>query len=113
MKPKLSLGGVLAFHISNNYIDLKPVLESEARSLGLVALVEQDDNDVDLARDGSNLQVGKYASTWAVMARSKSNFGDLRKRSPEWDDLSFNKHVPVWTDDYSNIVSALKIFEPR
>ena len=37
---KLRPNGLLAFHISNNYLDLKPVVGGIARSLGCIALAQ-------------------------------------------------------------------------
>ena len=39
---KLAPGGLLAFHISNQYLNLKPVLGDLARDAGLVALYQDD-----------------------------------------------------------------------
>jgi SAM-dependent methyltransferase len=98
---KLKPGGVLAFHISNRYLDLAPLLGNEAQSLGLVAWINED-MDVEAEK-------GKFASTWVAMARSASDFDGLRRVDPAWIPLQGNPALPVWTDDYSNIVSLLKL----
>jgi spermidine synthase len=97
---KLAPGGVLAFHISNRYLDLQPVLGNAAAELGLVAWVEQD--------EVAEADMGKFASTWAIMARNASDFDGLRDVDRGWDPLN-RQPGPVWTDDYSNIVSLLKL----
>ena len=39
---KLEPNGILVFHISNNYLDLQPVVASLARDAGLICLIERD-----------------------------------------------------------------------
>ena len=99
---KLAPGGLLAFHISNRYLDLKPVLGNEAASLGLRAKVFEDD-DADQVK-------GKYPSIWVAVVRSDADFGMLAK-NPSWMNLEPNRGSPLWTDDYSNLFGALKIFK--
>src|SRR5207244_3182766 len=63
--------GVLAFHISNQHLDLEPVLADLARDAGLAALIRGDDvTPTERAR-------GKLASRWAVMARRPDDLGSL------------------------------------
>jgi len=98
---KLAPGGVIAFHISNRYLDLRPVLASEAAAAGLVAWTDDDpDRDVPKA---------KYASIWVTMARNPSDVEPLLAVTNDWDPLIADPNFPVWTDDYSNILSVLKI----
>src|SRR5205085_4878403 len=59
----LEPNGVLAFHISNRYIDLEPVIGDLAADAGLVALT-QDNVDVSDAE----IRGGKSPSHWVVMA---------------------------------------------
>lgn len=92
---KLSTDGMLAFHISNRYLNLEPLLSGLSRRAGLVAFIRRDsEHDV----------VGRYPSIWVVMARNDSVLGaitnDNRWRRVEGD--------MVWTDDFSNILSLLK-----
>lgn len=105
---KLQPGGVLAFHISNQYLDLKPVLGNVAASLNLKAWVEED-QDLDGGSGKIDADKGKTASVWVVMARKESDFGQLRKHDPGWGPLEADSQYPVWTDDYSNVVTLLRI----
>lgn len=57
---------VLAFHISNRYLNLAPVLANLARDLGLACRV-RDDSDVGLNDDGRD------GSVWAIPARQESD----------------------------------------
>ncbi len=90
--------GVLAVHISNRYVDLKPVLEREAALLGKAALlVETEDSD-----DGRC-----FGTTWVLMANRPEIFarepyqkGGQPLEKAEW--------MRPWTDDYSNLFRVIK-----
>ena len=99
---KLAPRGVLAFHISNRYLDLGPVLGDLAHDAGLSAMIEYD-----FKLSPAERTAGKLASLWVVMARRSEDFGDL-PRDRRWTRLEASGHA-VWTDDYSNIVAALKV----
>lgn len=90
--------GVLAVHISNRYVDLKPVLDREAALLGKAALlVETEDSD-----DGRC-----FGTTWVLMANHAGVFaheayqkGGQKLEKAEW--------MRPWTDDYSNLFRVVK-----
>jgi hypothetical protein len=92
---KLSAEGMLAFHISNRYLDLEPLLSGLSRRAGLVAYVR---------RDIERNIVGRYPSVWVVMARDDSALGAITK-DDRWQRVQGDM---VWTDDFSNILSLLK-----
>ncbi len=60
---KLTEDGLLAFHISNRYLDLKPVLANLATERGLAAVYQSDDRE----RNDSRIFPGKSNSTWVVL----------------------------------------------
>jgi hypothetical protein len=92
---KLAEHGILAFHISNRYLDLQKVLANVANDTGLVALAEYDT---------TGIQAGKLPSRWVVMARTKEDLGVLVADS-RWIPLKNDPHIRVWTDDYSSILT--------
>ncbi|MCL4503973.1 MAG: fused MFS/spermidine synthase, partial [Deltaproteobacteria bacterium] len=94
---KLKNEGVLAFHISNRYLDLKPVLANLAQDAGLACLV-QDDRDLTAAGDF------KVGSIWVVMARQPQILAPLAA-DHRWQPLPGNG-APMWTDDFSNILTV-------
>jgi hypothetical protein len=79
---RLQPDGILCFHISNRYLDLKPVLANlaekytrENRGRGeLVGYYMNDGDD----------ETGKAASTWVVLARSADHLKNL-KLADNWD----------------------------
>jgi spermidine synthase len=93
---RLSSTGVLAFHISNRHLGLRPVVGALAHDVGLSARVQSH-----RPRDASN---GR-PSEWVVMARSKELLGTLATDS-RWQELAGDTRY-LWTDDYSNILGVL------
>jgi hypothetical protein len=98
---RLAPGGAILMHVSNRHLRLGPVIAKLAASEGLVGLQE-------LESDGPNWPEGKSGSHWIVMARSRSDLGklvdDLR-----WAPLVAPASTPLWTDDFSNILSVLDL----
>jgi hypothetical protein len=98
---KVDEHGVLMFHVSNRYLDLRPVLDALAKDANLVALTEDD-----LAVSDEALRHGKLASRWVVMARSAEDLGPIA-HDPRWRALSTLRPLSVWTDDFSNLFTVL------
>lgn len=92
---KLSNDGMFAFHISNRYLNLEPLLSGLSKRAGLSAYIRRD------PEKGMN---GKYPSVWVVMARNDAALGSIPSDS-RWKRLQGDT---VWTDDFSNILSLLK-----
>jgi spermidine synthase len=96
---KLAPGGLIAFHVSNRYFDLEPVVGRVARSLGLTGLY-QAHVPPRAARES-----GAAASQWVVVARDPANLAPLL-RSGRWRALGSGGQL--WTDDYSNVLGAMR-----
>jgi hypothetical protein len=99
---KLSDRGILAFNISNRYLDLQPVLATLASDAGLAGLVEDDFNVSDAEQKN-----GRFPSRWVVMAHQRADLGALA-RDPRWAPLAPRPGTRVWTDDFSNILGVIK-----
>jgi len=98
---KVDEHGILMFHVSNRYVELRPVLDALAKDANLVALTEDDSvSDEEFRR-------GKAASRWVVMARSAEDLGPIA-RDPRWRALSTSTPLSVWTDDFSNLITLFK-----
>ena len=102
---KLAPDGILAFHISNRYLNLKPVLGNLADDAQIVGICRDD-----LSVTKEEAEQGKDPSQWALLAQSKTAFGPLAK-SIFWEALPKEPRIGVWTDDFSNILSIFKWFE--
>jgi hypothetical protein len=99
---KLSDEGILLFHISNKYLDLKPVLGDLAGKAGLACFI-RDDAYWDPAKERAR----KIGSIWAVIARRTSDLGQLPE-DRRWEPLQGRPGARPWSDDFSNILSVFK-----
>jgi len=99
---KLAQNGILAFNISNRYLDMEPILGPIAEDLGMVCRCNHD-----LELSGEEIADGKLASIWVVMARHSEDLGKLVD-NPAWKPIEADPDAPVWTDDFCNILSVLK-----
>ena len=100
---KLAPGGVLAFHISNRYLDLAPVIADLANSRGLDSIA------LDYLRSND---MSKAPSQWIVLASNSYEFASLTKL-PYARSLTRGTERRVWTDDYSDVLSAFIWRRPR
>jgi hypothetical protein len=98
---RLAPGGVIALHISNLHLSLSPVLGRLAEAEGLVALWQREP-----ATAGSFAE-GKFPSEWMVLARDRASLGALLQDS-RWKAPVVRASTPLWTDDFSNILSVLR-----
>ena len=84
LKPR----GVMAFHVSNNYLDLTPIVQQLAASSGYSSLVVFD------TADSENMVL---ASEWVLLTPNGRPRGD----------------VQTWTDDYNSLLPILKTPQVR
>src|SRR5438105_984033 len=91
--------GLLAIHISNKFLDLKPVVEAAAQSLGVESKAITNDAD---QKDYV------YTATWVLLCRRGSPFAehDNNNALPHWSRS--NVVVRPWTDDYSSLLKVLR-----
>jgi SAM-dependent methyltransferase len=99
---KLAPGGMLAFHISNRYLDLEPVLANLAADLRLVAL-----GCDDMSLTEGEFATGREQAHWVVMARSAEDLAGFQRRT-RWSLLEGNPRVGVWTDDFSSPLRVIQ-----
>jgi hypothetical protein len=93
---ELAPNGVIAIHISNRYLDLRPVVHELAEQFNL--------HSGWMHSAGGPLS---QPSDWILLARS-----DEILRQPEVSNqlqsLDSQRRVRLWTDDYSNLFQILK-----
>jgi spermidine synthase len=97
---RLARDGVIAFHVSNRYMELASAVAAVAAAEGLVAFVKLD--------AGANHFMNDFRANAEVvtLARSVEHLGDLPSRRG-WRRLTPTAEVAAWTDDYSDILRAL------
>jgi spermidine synthase len=94
----LNPDGILVMNISNNHLDLRPVVAGLMRDRGLTGRSR-------LQNPGKPLSTGLFPSRWAVLARSEEALGPIAA-DKGWDTLQPGAGR-VWTDDFSNIWSVI------
>jgi SAM-dependent methyltransferase len=90
--------GILCFHITNTFLDLGPVLNSNARQLGLMSAIK--------FAGISKPPPQEEATTWVLVGRDSDRFRSLLS-GLGWKTFEPNTS-PSWTDDYSSLWSAFR-----
>jgi SAM-dependent methyltransferase len=93
--------GIIAVHISNRYLNLRPVVEGLARELGLGTVTVSEDN----------LKEGEwwvYRSTWVLVSRNHTLLTNPRVfDAADTADEDAAREI-VWTDDHASVFEILK-----
>ena len=90
-------GGVVAFHLTNRFLNLPPVVERIAAARGLAAVLVHDD------AENSDLR----ATDWVLVAKEAATLqrqGLAGVSSP----ITAIPGLRAWTDDFNNLLSVLK-----
>jgi len=95
---RLAPGGVMAFNLSNRYLDLRPVIAALAKDQGLVCRLH-DDLDVT----AQQYVAGRFPARVAVVARALADLGGIA-RDPRWIEPATRADLGLWTDDYSSLL---------
>ena len=89
--------GVVAFHTTNRFLKLAPVVEQIAKTYDLqVALVSDDDTGGDASR-----------TDWVLVTRNKKLLED-KKITENTSEITPIPRLRLWTDDFNNLVQILK-----
>src|SRR5262249_29994663 len=89
--------GVIAVHISNRYLDLRPVLAERSRALNLRYGYVHTDGNTSL----------NWTSDWVLLARN-DNVLSQPELSAHLESRDNVKRIRPWTDDYSNLFQLLR-----
>jgi hypothetical protein len=98
---RLAPGGALVMHISNRHLRLAPIVGRLAADRGLYAVRR-------LESGGQGWPEGKSGSDWVAMSRNPKDVAPL-VTNDGWKPLASSPSVPLWTDDFSNILSVLSV----
>ncbi len=100
----LSPRGVLMIHISNRFLDLKPVLAAAAREEGLTARLRHYKPTPQDAKDHAH-----GASVWVALARDPAQLTRIAAGRPgDWQAIPPRPGFRAWTDDHGSILPLLK-----
>ena len=95
----LAAGGILAYHVSNRYLDLAPVLGKIAVAEKMAALHIDDYKGI-----GDSNPI-KSPSTWVLLAEKPETLAPLQQFGKEPVD---KPDWRMWTDDYHNLFQVLR-----
>jgi spermidine synthase len=94
----LKPNGIIAFHVSNKYLELTPVVAQEAEHAGLGAVYisseADDDNEI-------------YASDWVLVTADKE-FLERKEVEDAASRIENMRGLRLWTDDYNSLLPVLK-----
>jgi hypothetical protein len=93
---QLSGNGILAYHVSNRFLNLPPVLAEIAAKENLAGVVVEDPAQSNNALHSS--------STWVLLAKDAATLKDIEASTP----LERVNGAPLWTDDFNNLMSVVK-----
>lgn len=97
---KVAEDGIVLIHISNRHMDLVPVFDRLAQTLGLSAYL-RDDFSVTSAEQSE----GKLPSRWIVLARGERDLAPYV--GADWQPLDGRLAGELWTDDFTNVLEIL------
>ncbi|MDA0659048.1 MAG: hypothetical protein O3C60_09395 [Planctomycetota bacterium] len=95
----LAPDGVVAYHISNIYLNLEPIVHRLAAERSLQSLTVRTHTQHDLGIEGSR---------WVLVSRDRT----LQTRSKDWPEAFLPTPAdlagPLWTDDFSSIAAVVQ-----
>jgi hypothetical protein len=94
---QLAPGGILAFHVSNQYLDLTPEIAELASAAGMEARVF--DSPMNPSR-------GEYRATWVLVTDNAQFFAQMQVASVG-RDIHRKPGLRAWTDDDSSLLPIL------
>lgn len=97
---KLKPNGILLLHISNRYLNLEPVIAAIAKNINIPAY-----GTINLGGSIPDSELKYYPSHYASLSKNNEYLKYLEKRS--WSKAIENKSIKAWTDQFSNIVTAI------
>ncbi len=93
MKP----GGIIAFHVTNRYLDLPPVVKGLADAHGMHAVMVYDNTDDSLTS----------VSDWVLVSDDPASLEKAQVAEVSVP-IQEREGLKLWTDDFNNIVQVLK-----
>jgi spermidine synthase len=98
-RAQLAPDGVIAFHVSNSYLNLAPEIARLAESENMTARVV---NSLPMPAEGA------YVASW-VLVSGNANFFANPGVATATARISNTANLRVWTDDYSSLLPILRL----
>ena len=99
---RIAPGGVILLHVSNRYLDLRPMLASMARELGLSGASKR------LTQNG-RMTDDRVPSSWVALSRDARKM-DALTRGRGWAPLERSlgaRAIRPWTDRHASLLPVL------
>ncbi len=111
-RDKVREDGLIILHVSNRYFNLEPIVAVTSQAAGLHSRIYHYMRD----EDEKSRKPYHFDSSWIALAREEKHLDQLipltkgQKKGVEnhWRELAYDTSHKIWTDDYSNVLSALK-----
>lgn len=94
----LAPGGILAFHISNQHVDLEPAIALLAQNAGMKAV---------RVSSLSNDDRGEFSAYWVLVSDNAGFFAQPAVAIAAQPPV-FKPRLRLWTDDYSSLLPLLR-----
>ena len=94
----LAPGGIIAFHISNQHVDLEPAIALLAQSAGMRAVRISSLADPDR---------GEFSANWMLLSDNPAFFSEPEVANNALPPV-FKPGLRLWTDDYSSLLPLLR-----
>ncbi len=91
--------GIVAFHVSNRFLALVPVVARLARANSAHAVAVFEDSDEDQSRTQSD---------WVLVSRDLKALQGKEFEAVDAAPAEDREELRTWTDDYSNLIQILK-----
>ncbi len=96
---RLKPGGLVLFHVTNRFLNLRPVLAALAQDGGWSGLAK--------STDPRGVDEQRYFSSWVLLGKDAARLAPYRAEG--WIELSsFRNGRAPWTDDHASVWSALE-----
>ena len=93
--------GIVAFHVSNRFLELIPVVARVAKENGAYSVLVSDDPEDE---DGN----GRSRSDWVLVSRDSAALAREAIEDAGASEIEDRPRWRTWTDDYSNLIQILK-----
>jgi len=97
-RSRLKPGGLMVFHVSANFLDVVPVIRLSAAAAGMQSLEKTISFDPD--------DPARLSSEWLAVTANPAYLAKLSKNG--WTVPEARPGWLVWTDDYRNVLKAIK-----
>ena len=103
----LSTDGLLMVHISNRFLDLRPVIAAAAANGWTARMRQYDPTEAELKQSATS-------SDWIALSPSAATIARLEQLSSpaKWTRLTPETEFSAWTDDRASILPIIKWRDP-